>query len=98
MSDTLTHCFFLPKPSKLQTQKLSSECRCVAAVGADVVVGCGDFVVVAVPEEPLFGGGGAGRVEAAAEAQVPAGMNCIKIGLPGKLILSKRKGLQGPIT
>ena len=22
-----------------------------------------------------------------------AGMNCIKIGLPGKLILSKRKGL-----
>ena len=23
----------------------------------------------------------------------PAGINCIKIGLPGKLILSKRKGL-----
>ena len=30
------------------------------------------------------GGGGAGN----------AGMNCIKIGLPEKLILSKRKGLR----
>ena len=26
------------------------------------------------------------------------GMNCIQIGLPGKLILSKRKGLQGPVA
>ena len=27
------------------------------------------------------------------DEDVPSGVNCIKIGLPGKLILSKRKGL-----
>ena len=33
------------------------------------------------------------EAEAEAEAEAVAGTNCIKIGLPGKLILSKRKGL-----
>ena len=33
------------------------------------------------------------RPQVGARAAGQAGMNCIKIGLPGKLILSKRKGL-----
>ena len=53
---------------------------------------------------PECGGDGEGGVEAAEdgaeEEQLPhpdvhgqTGGNCIKVGLPGKLILSKRKGL-----
>ena len=37
------------------------------------------------------GEGGSGRL--LRPGRLPPGMNCIKIGLPGKLILSKRKGL-----
>ena len=38
--------------------------------------------------------GQGGRRGGLARPVDPPGMNCIKIGLPGKLILSKRKGLR----
>ena len=50
-------------------------------------------------EEPSVHGGrarragGDGQPAAAAGAGARAGTNCIEMGFPGKLILSKRKGL-----
>ena len=43
------------------------------------------------------GGGGEEKVVAAVAGRGRTGMNCIKMGLPGKLIFSKRKGLENSL-